>query len=84
MVYVEVVMTKRIKFHELNNFDRLLNEIATKFGTRLTTIDTSRRMQARSEAIEFLRKNGFNVDDKLEWVTWERPQDYTLSMLKWA
>ena len=84
MVYVEMVMTKRIKFHELNNFDRLLSELATKFGTRLNTIDPSRRMQARSEVIEFLRKNGFNVDDKLEWVTWERPQDYTLSMLKWA
>jgi hypothetical protein len=84
MVHVEVGVTKRIKFHELNNFDRLLSEITSKFGARLFTIDTSRRMQARSEAIEFLRKNGFNVDDKLEWVTWERPQDYTLSMLKWA
>ena len=41
-------------------------------------------LQARSEAIEFLRSNGFDVDDELNWVTWEDPREYTLALLKWT
>jgi hypothetical protein len=77
-------MTKRISFIELTHFNRLLTQVHAQFGPRLCTHDKSQRLQARSEAIEFLRSNGFNVDDDMEWVTWPDLKDYTLSLLKWT
>jgi hypothetical protein len=77
-------MTKRIKFFNLIRFHRLRDTIHVQFGPRLCTHDKSQRLQARSEAIEFLRANGFNVDDDMEWVTWPDSKDYTLSLLKWT
>jgi len=77
-------MTKRIKFFHLTEFHRLCDTIHRRFGQRLCTFDQDVMLQARSEAIEFLRSNGFNVDDELNWVTWEDPKDYTLALLKWT
>ena len=77
-------MTKRIKFFDLTEFHRLRDIIHCRFGRRLCAFDQNVKLQARSEAIEFLRSNGFNVDDELNWVTWEDPREYTLALLKWT
>jgi len=77
-------MTKRIRFHQLNNFARLRTELDQRFGARLANFDQTKRLQAREEALKFLRINGFNVDAEIEWVTWSDPKDYTISLLKWT
>jgi len=77
-------MTKRIRFHQLNNFARLRTELDQRFGARLANFDQTKRLQAREEALKFLQINGFNVDAEIEWVTWSDPKDYTISLLKWT
>lgn len=80
-------MTKRIKFHEINKFGRFHKLFYQHFGPRVVVteaIDQDQLRQIRTEALEFLRSNGFNVDDKMEWISWSDPRDYTMTLLKWA
>ena len=76
-------MTK-IRFYKLNRFHRLHDVMADKFIAGLTADDVEKRLAVRKQAIEFLRSNGFSVDDDLQWVVWPTKNDYLMSVLKWA
>ena len=80
-------MTKRIKLHEINKFVRFHKLFYQHFGPRVVVteaIDQDQLRQIRTEALEFLRSNGFNVDDKMEWISWSDPKEYTLALLRWS
>jgi hypothetical protein len=75
---------KKIQFYKLNEFHRLRDVLTDKFIPGLTTDDTDTRLAVRKEAIEFLRNNGFPVDDNLQWVTWPTKNEYLMTVLRWS
>ncbi len=58
--------------------------LADKFIAGLTADDAEQRLAVRKQAIEFLRSNGFSVDDDLQWVVWPTKNDYLMSVLRWS
>ena len=77
-------MKTKIPYYKLTEFTKLHDEIAAKFGSQLYDTNSNIRLTARSNALAFIRDSGFNIDDKLEWVTWHDPKDYVVSVLRWA
>jgi hypothetical protein len=75
---------KKIQFYKLNKFHRLHDMLTDKFIAGLTTDDVEQRLVVRKQAIEFLRSNGFSVDDNLQWVVWPTKNDYLMSVLRWS
>jgi hypothetical protein len=75
---------KKIQFYKLNKFPRLHDVLADKFIAGLTADDIETRLAFRKQAIEFLRSNGFSVDDDLQWVVWPTKNDYLMSVLRWS
>ena len=75
---------KKIQFYKLNKFHRLHDVLTDKFITGLTHDDIETRHAVRKQAIEFLRSNGFSVDDNLQWVVWPTKNDYLMSVLRWS
>jgi hypothetical protein len=75
---------KKIQFYKLTKFPRLHDVLTDKFIAGLTADDIETRRVVRKQAIEFLRSNGFSVDDNLQWVTWPTKNDYLMSVLKWS
>lgn len=74
----------RIEFYKLINFNRLHNELNIRFSALLTSDDRDKRSLGQTQALEFMRDNGFAIDNDMKWVTWEDDKDYTVSLLKWA
>jgi hypothetical protein len=80
---------KKIRFYKLNKFDRLQKTLSSQtFMKELLNRGLfclpDDHIKVRSQAIEFLRANGFNVDDNLEWVTWPTNKDYIISVMWWS
>jgi hypothetical protein len=75
---------KKIQFYKLNKFHRMHDVLADKFIAGLTADDIETRLVVRKQAIEFLRSNGFSVDDNLQWVVWPTKNDYLMSVLRWS
>ena len=75
---------KKIQFYKLNKFPRLHDALTSKFIAGLTDDNIETRRAVREQAIEFLRANGFAVDDNLQWITWPTKNDYLMSVLKWS
>lgn len=74
---------KKVKFHELPKFTRLYDEVDRRFRADLTSQDIQTRLAARDCVLQFMKENGFNVDDDLEWCTWNSEKEYCFSVLRW-
>jgi len=74
----------KIKYGNLVKFQRLHDEVNRQFGSGLISMNNQIRLETRDRALQFIRENGFNIDDKIEWVTWDNKKDYMLSLLKWS
>lgn len=79
---------KKIQFYKLNRFKRLQDSIhSQEFMKELRSnmpCSEENHNKFRAQAREFLRSNGFNVDDDFEWVVWDTKNDYLMSVLRWA
>lgn len=78
------MVVKKLRFYRLNEFQQLKDVLHDKFIAGLTDVNVERRLAVRKQAVEFLRSNGFSVDDDLQWVTWPTKNDYLMSVLRWS
>ena len=74
----------KIKYFKIVKFERLHEEINRQFGPGLMSMNHQIRLETRNHALQFMRENGFNIDDEIEWITWDNKKDYMLSLLKWS
>lgn len=77
-------MTK-IPYYSLENFTGLHNELIRKFGEQLTDTNMNVRLKARDSSLEFMREQGFCVDNTFDYVDLpDNKEEHFMMMLKWS